>query len=148
METMIFKQRLVQLQGELLLYAYKLTSNYEDANDLTHETSLAILGQENITTQEVGFKEWVYGVMRTIFAKHYNKNNVLSGQTVGSITLTGGAEDMNSVVDALPDEYKTPFLMHTSGFKCREIAEKLNLSLEVVKSRLVSARQHLQELLK
>ena len=39
-------------------------------------------------------------------------------------------------VNTLPKEYKDPFAMHVSGFKYREIAEKLNLPLGTVKSRI------------
>ena len=45
-------------------------------------------------------------------------------------------------------EYKVPFSMHVSGFKYREIAEKLDLPLGTVKSRIFFTRQRLQEELK
>ena len=52
---------------------------------------------------------------------------------------------MHRVVNALPKEYRVPFAMHVSGFKYREIAEKLNLPLGTVKSRIFFTRQKLQE---
>ena len=55
---------------------------------------------------------------------------------------------MHRVVNALPKEYRVPFAMHVSGFKYREIAEKLNLPLGTVKSRIFFTRQKLQEELK
>ena len=48
----------------------------------------------------------------------------------------------------LPREYKIPFSMHVSGFKYREIAEKLGLPLGTVKSRIFFTRQRLQQELK
>ena len=45
-------------------------------------------------------------------------------------------------------QYRIPFIMHLSGFKYREIAEKLGLPLGTVKSRIFFTRQHLQMLLK
>ena len=45
-------------------------------------------------------------------------------------------------------EYKVPFSMHVSGFKYREIAEKLDLPLGTVKSRIFFTRQRLQQELK
>ena len=64
---------------------------------------------------------------------------------------TEGAYDlkeMHRIVTSLPKEYKVPFSMHVSGFKYREIAEKLNLPLGTVKSRIFFTRQKLQEELK
>ena len=52
---------------------------------------------------------------------------------------------MHRVVNALPKEYRVPFAMHVSGFKYREIAEKLNLPLGTVKSRIFFTRQKLQD---
>ena len=57
-------------------------------------------------------------------------------------------KEMHRVVNTLPKEYKVPFAMHVSGFKYREIAEKLNLPLGTVKSRIFFTRQKLQEELK
>ena len=55
---------------------------------------------------------------------------------------------MHRVVNALPKEYKGPFAMHVSGFKYREIAEKLEWPLGTVKSRIFFTRQRLQQELK
>ena len=41
---------------------------------------------------------------------------------------------MHRIVNSLPREYKVPFSMHVSGFKYREIAEKLGLPLGTVKA--------------
>ena len=64
---------------------------------------------------------------------------------------TEGAYDlkeMHRIVNALPRDYKVPFSMHVSGFKYREIAERLGLPLGTVKSRIFFTRQKLQDELK
>ena len=64
---------------------------------------------------------------------------------------TEGAYDLKEihrVVNALPKDYRVPFAMYVSGFKYREIAEKLGLPLGTVKSRIFFTRQRLQNELK
>ncbi len=56
--------------------------------------------------------------------------------------------EINKCINAFSDEYKVPFSMHVSGFKYHEIAEKMDLPIGTVKSRIFFARQRLQESLK
>ncbi|MDE6308572.1 MAG: RNA polymerase sigma factor, partial [Muribaculaceae bacterium] len=43
------------------------------------------------------------------------------------------------------EEYRVPFSMHVAGYKYNEIAEKMDLPLGTVKSRIFFARQKLQK---
>ena len=106
----------------------------------------------------------MYTIMRNIFINNYRK--VVRDQTFidhtdnlyhlnlpqdagfESTEKTYDLKEMHRVVNALPKEYRVPFAMHVSGFKYREIAEKLNLPLGAVKSRIFFTRQKLQEELK
>ena len=55
---------------------------------------------------------------------------------------------MRRIVNALPKEYRIPFSMYVSGFKYREIAEKMDLPVGTIKSRLFLIRKRLQQDLK
>ena len=154
--SITFQKELLGVQGDLLRFAYKLTSDHEEANDLLQETSLKAL--------DTNFKGWMYTIMRNIFINNYRK--VVRDQTFVDQTdnlyhlnlpqdsgfdCTESAYDlkeMHRIVNALPREYKIPFSMHVSGFKYREIAEKLGLPLGTVKSRIFFTRQKLQQELK
>ncbi len=59
MRTAAFAQNLLNVQTELLNFAYKLTSDREDANDLLQETSLKALDNEEKYTAETNFKGWI-----------------------------------------------------------------------------------------
>lgn len=164
MRTASFAQNLLSVQTELLHFAYKLTSNQEDANDLLQETSLKALDNEEKYTAETNFKGWMYTIMKNIFINNYRK--VLRDQTYVDHTenqyylnqgldIEGESTDssydlkeMHRIVNALPKEYRLPFSMYVSGFKYREIADKLGLPLGTVKSRIYFTRQKLQEELK
>ena len=160
MRTANFAQNLLSLQPELLNFAYKLTADHEEANDLLQETSLKALDNEDRYTDETNFKGWMYTIMRNIFINNYRK--IVRDQTFVDHTdnlyhlnlpqdsgfdSTEGAYDIKEihrVVNLLPNEYRIPFAMHVSGFKYREIAEKLSLPLGTVKSRIFFTRQRLQ----
>ena len=57
-------------------------------------------------------------------------------------------KELRRVVNSLPDIYRVPFSMFVSGFKYREIADRLSLPLGTVKSRIFLTRRSLQEELK
>ena len=164
MKTFNFPQDLLNIQSELLRFAYKLTADREEANDLLQETSLKALDNEDKYTPDTNFKGWMYTIMRNIFINNYRK--VVRDQTFVDQTdnlyhlnmpqdsgfdSTESAYDMkeiHKVVNALPKDYRIPFAMYVSGFKYREIADKLNLPLGTVKSRIFFTRQKLQIQLK
>ena len=164
MRTANFAQDLLSVQTELLNFAYKLTADREEANDLLQETSLKALDNEDKYTAETNFKGWIYTIMRNIFINNYRKalrDQTYVDQTDNQFYLnqnidiegdsTEGSYDlkeMRRIVNALPKEYRIPFSLYVSGFKYREIADKLGLPLGTVKSRIYFTRQKLQEELK
>lgn len=164
MKTIDFTQQLVNVQSELFRFAFKLTADREDANDLLQETSLKALDNEEKYTPDTNFKGWIYTIMRNIFINNYRKtvrDQTFVDQTDNLFHLnlsqdsgfdsTESAYDLKEIhrtVNALPKEYRVPFAMYVSGFKYREIADKLGLPLGTVKSRIFFTRQKLQEELK
>lgn len=164
MKSLTFRKDLIGVQDELLRFAYKLTTDREQANDLLQETSLKALDNEDKYTSDTNFKGWMYTIMRNIFINNYRK--VIRDQTfvdhtdnlyhlnlsqelcVESAERAYDLKEMHRVVNSLPKEYKIPFSMHLAGFKYREIAVKLNLPLGTVKSRIFFIRRKLQEELK
>lgn len=156
-----FKKDLVSVQGELLRYAYKLTANREEANDLLQETSLKALDNEDKFIPDTNFIGWMYTIMRNIFINKYRK--LIREQTYvdqtdnlyhlnlpqdSGFASTEGSYDLKEirrVVNTLSPEYRVPFSMHLAGFKYREIADKLEMPLGTIKSRIFFTRRKLQE---
>ncbi len=156
-----FKQRLVALQGNLLSFAYQLTSNREAAEDLLQDTTLKALDNEEKFVENTNFKGWIFTIMRNIFINNYR-------QTVRQATVVDRTEDLyhlnisqdsgldtpdgsyavqeiTEVLNSFSDEFRIPFNMHVAGYKYNEIAEKLDLPLGTVKSRIFFARKRLRE---
>lgn len=159
-----FKNRLLGLQDNLLNFAYMLTSNREEAKDLLQDTTLKALDNCDKYIDNVNFKGWVFTIMRNIFINNYRR--IVRNQTVvdqtedlyhlnlpqesGFDTPDGSytVKEITKAINGFADEYKIPFSMHVAGYKYHEIANKMNLPLGTVKSRIFFARQRLQEMLK
>ena len=148
----------------MLNFAYMLTSNREDAYDLLQDTTLKVLDNEEKYVDNTNFKGWVFTIMRNIFINNYRRiareatmvdqtedlYHLNLPQESGLETPEGGIAvgEITEAINSFPDEYRVPFCMLVAGYKYNEIAEKMNLPLGTVKSRIFFARQKLQELLK
>lgn len=148
----------------MLNFAYMLTSNREDAYDLLQDTTLKVLDNEDKYVDNTNFKGWVFTIMRNIFINNYRRvareatmvdqtedlYHLNLPQESGLETPEGGVAvgEITDAINSFPEEYRVPFSMLVAGYKYNEIAEKMNLPLGTVKSRIFFARQKLQELLK
>ncbi|MDE6808888.1 MAG: sigma-70 family RNA polymerase sigma factor [Muribaculaceae bacterium] len=164
MSSSNFQTKLLGIQSNLLNFAYMLTSNRDDAYDLLQDTTLKVLDNEDKYVENTNFKGWVFTIMRNIFINNYRK--VVRSATVidqtedlyhlnlpqesGFETPEGSiaAKEITDAINSFSDEYRIPFSMHVAGYKYNEIAEKMNLPLGTVKSRIFFARQRLQVMLK
>ncbi len=155
-----FIDNLTALQANLLNFAYMLTNNRDDAYDLLQDTMVKALDNEEKYTAGTNFKGWVFTIMRNNFINSYRRNvrtativdttdNMyllnLGESTVESPEESYGATEISKAINEFSDEFRIPFSMHVAGYKYSEIAEKMNLPLGTVKSRIFFARKRLQE---
>lgn len=155
-----FIDNLTALQANLLNFAYMLTNNRDDAYDLLQDTMVKALDNEEKYTAGTNFKGWVFTIMRNNFINSYRRNvrtativdttdNLyllnLGESTVESPEESYGATEISKAINEFSDEFRIPFSMHFAGYKYSEIAEKMNLPLGTVKSRIFFARKRLQE---
>ena len=160
MGTAKFQNNLMNLQSNLLNFAYMLTSNRDDAYDLLQDTTLKALDNEDKYMDNTNFKGWVFTIMRNIFINNYRRatrsatiidttDNLYLlniSQETGLETPEGSytSREINEAINSMSDDYAQPFRMHVQGYKYNEIAEKMNLPLGTVKSRIFFARKKLQ----
>jgi RNA polymerase sigma-70 factor (ECF subfamily) len=98
--------------------------------------------------------------MKNIFINNYRRkvrqkttldgtdNQFLLNSGDRTVSNQGGSnimmEELENMVSELEDPLRVPFMMHHQGFKYQEIAEKFDLPLGTVKSRIFFARKELQ----
>lgn len=164
MTAIQFNRHLLGVHDKLLYFAISLTADNENARDLLQETILKALTYREQFINNTNFKAWVFTIMKNTFINNYRRdkkmrnafeadeNNIsfyhkkrYMSETPESVYAE---KEMSSAVDKLNDEFRIPFKMHTQGYKYKEIAEKLDLPIGTVKSRIFFTRKKLQEMLK
>ncbi|MEJ6685809.1 MAG: RNA polymerase sigma factor [Crocinitomicaceae bacterium] len=162
MSTIEFTEALMDIETNLKSFALGFTRNQEDAKDLTQDTMLKAINYKSYYTPQTNFKAWVFTIMRNIFINQYRRK--VKSRTIFDnskelylITNSKGHEqsavsqiatqDIEDKIDSLSNEYKAPFKLHFSGFKYKEIADRLEIPIGTVKSRIFIARKKLIDLL-
>jgi len=159
MAAIEFYQQLTSLQDNLKYFATTLTQNEEEAKDLVQETYLKALTYRDKFEANTNLKAWTYTIMKNTFINNYRRNSKVSMIVdntadlffINSSNLSEAAnpestlshKEVTKVVSGLQDEHRIPFQMHHQGFKYKEIAEHLNLSIGTVKSRIFFSRKKL-----
>jgi RNA polymerase sigma-70 factor (ECF subfamily) len=158
----VFNKNVSDAKVVLKPFAIKLTRNVTEAEDLVQETILKAISNYSKFQEGTNLKAWLYTIMKNIFINEYRKksrSNIISDATPNSFYLNVSSnitnqaertfvmEDINKALLKISVELRVPFLMHYKGYKYQEIAEKLNLPLGTVKSRIFFARKELSQLL-
>jgi RNA polymerase sigma-70 factor (ECF subfamily) len=161
MTTKFFLDNLLDLDRDLKRFAYQLTTNKEESNDLVQETYLKALRYCNKFTYDKNMKAWAFTIMKNTFInnyRRYSRNCIFSTLSAGDFNynyITADtsfhpesslcSKEIQGKIESLKDELKKPFKMHYEGFSYKEIAESLDLRLGTVKSRIFMARKHLMK---
>lgn len=151
---------LVANQKPLWQSAFYLTKNEDDASDLTQSVFLKALCNFEKFTDSTNLGGWLYTIMRNLFInqcrsadqvrisrsdKEYETApNDLTYGTSESADSRCTMQDIEHAIDILNKEYSIPFRMYVSGYKYQEIADKMNIPLGTVKSRIFIARKKAQ----
>ena len=151
---------LVANQKPLWQSAFYLNKNEDDASDITQSVFLKALCNFEKFTDSTNLGGWLYTIMRNLFInqcrsadqvrisrsdKEYETapNDLMYG-TSESADSRCTMQDIEHAIDILNKEYSIPFRMYVSGYKYQEIADKMNIPLGTVKSRIFIARKKAQ----
>ena len=122
-----FKKRLLGLQGNLLSFAYQLTTNREEAQDLLQDTTLKALDNEDKYVDNVNFKGWIFTIMRNIFINNYRQTvrkatvidqtkelyhlNVSQDSGIDTPDGSFAIKEISEAINSFSDDYRIPFSM-------------------------------------
>ncbi|MDZ7778233.1 MAG: RNA polymerase sigma factor [Bacteroidales bacterium] len=161
MTAIEFNNKLLNLQENLAYFARSLTGNEEEAKDLVQDTNFKALTNRDKFQPDTNLKAWTYTIMKNTFINNYRrkvKANTIVDTTEDLYYLNTtkearyqspdsnlAAEEINRNIKRLDEEQRMPFEMHNQGYKYKEIANHLDLSIGTVKSRIFFTRKKLME---
>ena len=156
-----FNSRFDLLRTPLYSFAYSLTQNREDAQDLVQETNFRAFQHLNRFSKDTNFRAWVVVIMRNAFINEYRKKKrrgmyletiepkhdvvmQISNTAISDLTMN----EIRTILNQLDDTFRVPFLMFYNGYKYEEIASHLDIPLGTVKSRIFFARKKMKRKMK
>lgn len=159
MTAIEFNRQLISQRLPLKKFAYSLTMNSEEAQDLVQDTYVKAISYREKFIDATNLKAWLYTIMKNTFINNYRRR-IKTRQVIqqpgdllltGRISCTAGSsadsvmneKQIAKAINALEDEYKIPFTRYFDGYKYKEIADELNLPIGTVKSRIFLARKKL-----
>lgn len=163
MTTTEFNAEYKLIEDLLFGFAMKLTKDKENAKDLMQETFCRAFKHKDKFLENTNFKAWMTTIMRNNFVNDYRKRktrkqvlapvddftyfveNKASGDSGESVIMM---KELNGMIKELSHELQQAFTMFVNGYQYEEIAEKVNVPIGTVKSRMFFARKKLRASIK
>jgi RNA polymerase sigma-70 factor (ECF subfamily) len=152
------KELYEEYKGLLFAICYRYMKNKEDAEDVYIEAFHKIFSKIDKFNGEGSFEGWMkrITVNESLMALRKRNNlsmavEIMDYQNVETHTAIDNLllEDLLESIKELPVGYRTVFnLYEIDGFKHREIAEQLGISINTSKSQLILAKKRLREIIK
>ena len=164
-----FDQLVLKYRSRVYGVVYNLTSNREDAADLTQDAFIKSFQSINRFQGQSSFFTWLYRIavnstlthlrknrLRTFFSfEKINTDDKVSAEVIAALTDDNSAdqetfarelqEKLNEAMQKLSIRHRTVItLFEIDGLGHQEIAEIMNCSVGTVRSRLHYAKQLLQ----
>jgi RNA polymerase sigma-70 factor (ECF subfamily) len=141
--------------GELYRYAYRLSGQVADAEDLTQQTFLVAQSKLDQVRSAEACRGWLFAILRNCFLKSV-RGTPLAPASKFDLQLDSIPDDvpdesavdperLQRALDELPAEFRVVLTMfYFEELSYREIAEQLELPPGTVMSRLSRAKGHLR----
>jgi RNA polymerase sigma-70 factor (ECF subfamily) len=136
-------------------YAYRLAGNAHDAEDLTQQVFLLAQQRLEQLREPERARGWLFTILRNSFLKTVQRTQPVLATNLGldleavPVDNRDGervdSAELQAAIEELPAEYRVVLAMfYFEELAYREIAEKLDLPIGTVMSRLARAKAHLR----
>lgn len=156
---MFNNSELIEHSERLQKFAYKLTRNSADADDLVQSTILRAIEKKHLFKENTNLYSWISKIMYNLFVTAYRRkvkfetqydpDTYLDKQSVeASQDVKMEIQDVNAAMDELTNEHREILVMVcVQGMQYAHVSKSLNIPVGTVRSRLSRARENLQSAL-
>ncbi len=164
----IFEKELLPHVGALQTFAYHLTYNQEDADDLVQETYLKAYRFIDKYEKGTNAKAWLFKILKNAYINEYRKKvkqptkvdfeDIVAFHDTDDDRVSGYSDlreeiflhmmgdEVTTAINSLPIDFRTVILLcDIEGFTYEEIAAIIDVPIGTVRSRLFRARNLLKE---
>ncbi len=164
----LFEEELLPHVTALQTFAYHLTYNQEDADDLVQETYLKAYRFIEKYEKGTNAKAWLFKILKNAFINEYRKKSkqptkvdfedIVAYHDTDDVRVTGYSDlreeiflhmmgdEVTSAINSLPIDFRTVILLcDIEGFTYEEISAIIDVPIGTVRSRLFRARNLLKE---
>lgn len=144
----------VQYHADVYRYAYRLSGNQPDAEDLAQQTFLIAHQRLEQLREPDKAAAWLFAILRSCYLKSQRRRRPVAAASleldVEAIPDIVTEEEVDSdllqlAIDELPDDYKLVLVMfYFEECSYKEIAAKLGIPIGTVMSRLARAKGRLR----
>lgn len=137
----------------LFRYAYRLSGDRAEAEDLTQQTYLIAQKKLSQLRDARSGRSWLCTILRNLFLKKVSRKNEpvslganfeVASDDSAMPELT--SSELQTALDDLPEDFRVPLLMfYFEEQSYKEISHELEIPLGTVMSRLARAKSFLQE---
>lgn len=136
----------------------RYVNRLEDAEDILVEGFVKVFKNLHSFNHQGSFEGWIRRIMVNESLMFLRKKHALKNayeiqehydlQDDQNVVAELGAQDILNLLSQLPQGYRTVFNLYViEGYKHREIAEIMGISINTSKSQLILAKRKLQQLL-
>jgi len=150
LDAQTFQTEAMKLEKLLYHISWSMLSHAEDCADAVQE-ALTRAWQKRDTLQSLrAFRPWLTRILYNVCVDILRARRQLMKEPLDENTIAAPpAQDLGELREALtrlsPEQRVTVVLHYLEGYKLREIAAMLDISLNTVKSRLMYARIGMQQ---